>query len=107
MKVVFSPYVESDLWELIEILINEGYISSFPFAVKFVQDLVEYIETHLQNKPHKKAPNIFGKYGHNLKYITYNSKSKTTWYILFEEHVDSYFVTYITNNKFEGHYFNV
>lgn len=68
-KVVFSPYVESDLLRLIDILIEEGYISTYPFAVNYINDLVDYIVSNLPSSFHKNAPSFFSKYGSNLKYI--------------------------------------
>ena len=105
--LVFSPYVERDLLNLVDVLIDKGYLYSYPFAVKYVDDLIEYIETHIDICIHKDAPSFFSKYGRNLKYMTYKCNYHTTWYILFEEHDDVLFVKYITNNKYEGHYFNV
>lgn len=105
--VVFSPLVEDDLLKLVDILINEGYLYSYPFAVKYVDGLIEYVENHIEQRVSRPAPSFFSKYGSDLKYITYNSTHDTTWYILFEVHGDVFFVKYITNNKFEGQYFNV
>lgn len=105
--IVFSQYVERDLLDLVDVLIDEGYIYSYPFAVKYVDELIDYIEGHINYCVHKKAPDYFQRYGNDLKYMTYNSNNHTTWYILFEEHKDVFFIKYITNNKYEGHYFNV
>lgn len=105
--VAFSPDVEKDILGLVDVLIEEGYICSYPFAVKYVDDLIDYIESNIDICVRKEAPSFFYKYGKNLKYMTYHSSCHTTWYILFEEHGDTALVKYITNNKFEGHYFNI
>lgn len=105
--VVFSPLVEDDLLKLVDILIDEGYLYSYPFAMKYVDELIEYIEEHIEHSVRKTAPSFFRKYGNELKYITYNSTNDTTWYILFEVYDEVFFVKYITNNKFEGQYFNI
>lgn len=106
MKVVFAPLVETDLLNLVDILVDEGYISTYPFAIKFVDELIDYILENIETSLHLTAPAFFRKYGTNLKYMIYKSKHQTTWYIMFEERNDCYLVTYITNNKYEGQYFN-
>lgn len=106
MKVIYSPLVESDLLNLIDILIEEEYLYSYPFAIKYVDDLVDYVDNHINNCLHKPAPEFFCKYGNDMKYMIYN-RFNITWYILFEEHSDCYFIKYITNNRYEGHCFNI
>ena len=106
MNVVFSPQVYSDIMDLVDILIDRGYISSYPFAVRYVDELIDYIVAHIGVRPHKTAPSHFCKYGTALQYITYNRNHNITWFILFEIHPTMYIVKYITNNQYEGQYFN-
>ena len=107
MMVAFSPQVYSDIINLTDILVEKEYISSYPFAVKYVDDLIDYIEAHIESRPHKIAPPFFRKYGTDLRYITYNRSHNVTWFILFETHPNGYLVKYITNNQYEGQYFNI
>ena len=106
MNVAFSPQVYSDIIGLVDILVAKDYISSYPYAVKYVDDLIDYIVAHIDTRPHKEAPVFFNKYGVNLQYITYNRNHNITWFILFECYPTEYVVKYITNNQYEGQYFN-
>ena len=106
-NVVFSTHVEKDLLLLVDILIDEGYISTYPIAVKYVDDLIDYILEHIEIALCKPVPAFFNKYGNNMKYMMYQRSNHITWYIMFEEFEECFFVKYITNNKYEGQYFNV
>ena len=107
MSVSFSPQVYSDIMGLVEILVEKEYISTYPFAVKYVDELIDYIVLHIDSRPHKVAPSFFSKYGSDLRYITYNRNHNITWFILFESDSTGYLVKYITNNQYEGQYFNL
>ena len=39
MNIVFSPYVERDLEDLVDILIDKGYLSSLPYAIEYSPDM--------------------------------------------------------------------
>ena len=106
MNVSFSPQVYSDIIDLVDILIEKDYISTYPFAVRYVDELIDYIVEHIGARPHKPAPSFFSKYGTDLHYITYNRNHNITWFILFESYPTGYLVKYITNNQYEGQYFN-
>ena len=105
-QVLFAPDVEEDLFQLIRILVKKHYLSTFDYAVSYVEDLVEYINEHIHTYPHKDVPEHFLRYGSDAKYISYNRSNHTTWYIIFEERQEAYFVTRITNNHVSGQYFN-
>lgn len=105
MRVLFAPEVEEDLYELIEILIEKGYLGTYAFAISYVEDLVSDIPRNIHTKLKKKAPAFFERYGKNMQYITYRRNANTTWYIFFsvvEENI--YFIKYITNNHVSGQY---
>ena len=47
-QVLFAPDVEEDLFQLIRILVEKHYLSTFDYAVSYVEDLVEYINEHTE-----------------------------------------------------------
>ena len=103
MNVCFSPEVEDDLYNLLEILVRKGYLGTYPFAISYVEDLVNDIQEHIYTKYKRKAPAYFSRYGRNLQYVIYTRNQHTTWYVFFEVIEDCYFVTYISNNHVIGH----
>lgn len=107
MNVMFTPQVEDDIMSLVDLLIDNGYLGDKRFAISYVDEFIDYIESSIELLPHKDAPSFFRKYGTDLKYIMYNRSHNTTWYILFECRENAYLVKYITNNHYEGQYFNV
>ena len=104
MRVVFSPEVEEDLYELIEVLIEKEYLGTYPFAISYVEDLIADIQQNIHSKLKKKAPVFFERYGKDMYYITYQRNINTTWYVFFSIIEESYFVRYITNNHASGQY---
>lgn len=98
MKVLFAPEVENDLFELVEILVQKGYLGTYDFAISYVEDLVHFIQTNIQKKIKIKAPAYFEQFGSDLWYISYRRNSNTTWYIFFSQVEETYWVKYITNN---------
>ena len=104
MRVVFSPEVEEDLYELIEVLIEKEYLGTYPFAISYVEDLIVDIQQNIHSKLKKKAPAFFERYGKDMYYITYQRNINTTWYVFFSIIEESYFVRYISNNHASGQY---
>ncbi len=104
MKVVFAAEVEEDLYDLIEILVERGYLSTYPFAISYVEELIIDVQRKIHSKLKKKAPAFFERYGKDMYYITYQRNPNTTWYIFFSVIEDTYFVKYITNNHVSGQY---
>ena len=47
MKVVFASEVEEDLYELIEVLIEEEYLGTYPFVISYVEDLISDIQQNI------------------------------------------------------------
>lgn len=103
MKVLFSSEVEDELYALVEVLVNNGYLGTYEFAVSYVEDLVEDIVLNIHSKLKRKASAHFERYGRDLRFITYQRSAHTTWYIFFETLSDCYLITHITNNHAEGH----
>ena len=104
MKVLFAPEVDNDLFELVEILVQKGYLGTNDFAISYVEDLVHFIQTNIQKKIKIKAPSYFDQFGSDLWYISYRRNSNTTWYIFFSQIEDTYWVKYITNNHVISQY---
>ena len=42
-QVLFAPDVEEDLFQLIRILVEKHYLSTFDYAVSYVEELIGYI----------------------------------------------------------------
>lgn len=104
MRVVFAPEVEEDLYELIEVLVDKGYLGTYSFAISYVEDLIADIQQNIHSKLKKKAPAFFERFGKDMYYITYQRNPNTTWYIFFSEIEKGYFVKFITNNHVSGQY---
>ena len=81
MRVVFAPEVEEDLYGLIKILVEKEYLSTYPFAISYVEELIADIQQNIHSKLKKKAPAFFERYGKDMYYITYQRNSNTTWYV--------------------------
>lgn len=104
-QVVYAPEVVDELYELIKILVNDKYLSTYELAESYAQDIVTFIETNINFFPAKKAPLSFSRYGVDQQYMFYKRNNRTTWYILFETHETAYLVTHITNNHVSAHLF--
>lgn len=106
-RIVASAEFVNEIDYLIAALISKEYFSEISYAIEYTYSIQLFIETNINIYPSKKAPSIFSKYGKDLKYITYVHSSRTTWYILFEETEDTFFLRHITNNHVSGQYFNI
>lgn len=104
MKIVFASEVEEDLYELVTILVEKGYLGTYSFAISYVEDLIADIEQNIHTKLKKKAPVFFERYGKAMQYVIYQRNAHTTWYIFFEIIEETYFIKYITNNHAFGQY---
>ena len=104
-RIVLSHEFVDELEELFDVLIERGYFSYDEYALKYIDDIEQFITSSIHSCPKRIAPAIFAKYGRDLKYIAYKKNAHTTWYILFEETDLAFFVRHITNNHVSGHYF--
>lgn len=59
MKIVFAPEVENDLFELVEILVQKGYLGTYDFAISYVEDLVYYIQSNIHTAVKKTGASLF------------------------------------------------
>ncbi|MBQ9362652.1 MAG: hypothetical protein IJT97_04425 [Bacteroidaceae bacterium] len=106
-KIVLSPEFIDELEDLLDALIEGLYFSKYEYAIEYINSIELFISQSIHTYPKRKIPGFFSKYGTNLKYITYNKNPHTTWYIMFEETNEEYFVRHITNNHVSGQYFNM
>lgn len=104
-RIVLSHEFVDELEDLFDILIERGFFSYDEYALKYIDEIEQFITSSIQVYPRRKAPAIFAKYGHDLKYISFKKNARTTWYILFEETDSAFFVRHITNNHVSGQYF--
>lgn len=104
-RIVLSPDFFDDLEELLEALVEDDYFSSLQWALKYTDAIEKYIDDSLGLYPAKKVPDSLKKYG--SLFIKYVHSQHTTWYILYDETDEVYFVRHITNNHISGQYFNV
>lgn len=105
-RVVLSHEFVDELEELFDILVERGFFSYDEFALQYIDDIEQFINSSIHAYPKRKAPVLFAKYGKDLKYIAYRKNAHTTWYVLFEETDSAFFVRHITNNHVSGQYFN-
>lgn len=103
-RVLFCPEVEKDLYSLFRVLHDKGYLGTYEYAWRYLQDMIKYIVSDMDLKVKYPAPKFFSKYGTDLAYIIYKRNANTTWYVFFETHEDCYLVTHVTNNHVSGQF---
>ncbi|MDR1542988.1 MAG: hypothetical protein LBS50_00980 [Prevotellaceae bacterium] len=106
-KIVYTKEIDIYIHDLMFVLFEKEYFSFFEDAQNYVEKMLSYIEKYVGILPDKDAPSYFARYGANLKYITCRANKSTTWYILYQQQANIFLIIYITNNHFEGQYFNV
>jgi hypothetical protein len=98
-KVIFKYKVLDYLDELVYTLFKEEYFSYSENAQLYVDKIVDFIFSEINNFPHKRTPQKLQYLGSN--YIFYKSNKRTTWYIFFEKRNHNYLITGILNNHCE------
>lgn len=104
-EIIFSKKVELYLSELMLLLFEEGYFGFSDSAKSYVDRLILFAEKHIGIIPGKNAPDYFHRFGHNMKYITYNANKTTSWYIFYQERNNIYLIRHITNNHVGAQHF--
>ena len=103
MTVEFLPKVVDYFEELALVLHANGYFGSYEFSWKYVDKLIDKINTTLPISLHKPAPKQFDKYGKNMKYAGFSKNRRTIWYVFFTTYERNggriYLVHYIANNQ--------
>ena len=109
MNILISPEVYNYLDELVTTLYEKGYFGFEEFAINYVDELLDDIQTNLSARVNKPAPEYFEKYGKNMKYAAFKKNRQTTWYVFFETYKKhdkiTYLVRYISNNHVISQYF--
>ena len=109
MNIETTPEVKQFLNNIITILYEEGYFVFEETAKKYVDDLIDDIQTNLPTKQHRPAPKRFDKYGKNMEYAVFKKSKRTQWYVFFRVYRENgevfYQVRYISNNHTDAQYF--
>jgi hypothetical protein len=103
-EVIFHPAVVEYLNALGKQLFDDGYFGYHENAIQYIQRMVDYISSRIHLHAATPAPEYFEKYGSHLRYITFHSTKRTTWYIFFQRLDNRVLIRYITNNHVEGQY---
>lgn len=103
-QIVLSREFIEELDDLLDALVEREYFSSLEWALKYVEAIEAFIENYIGLYPAKKVPAALSSFG--SFYITYRHNQRTTWYIIFDESDDLFFVRHIVNNHVSGQYFN-
>ena len=96
IEIYYKPEVEQYINELIFALYKENYFSYLENAIRYKDKIIDFIENNILNFPYRLSPFELKNYG--SKYIFYNSNSRTTWYIFYENRNNKFLITFITNN---------
>lgn len=59
MRVAFASEIEEDLYELIEVLVDKGYLGTYFLAISYVEYLITGIQQNIHFKLKKKASAFF------------------------------------------------
>ena len=102
MNIETIQEVKQYLNDLITILYEKGYFVYEETAKKYVDELIDDIQTNLPTKLHKPAPKYFNNYGKNMKYAGFRKNKHTIWYVFFQTYEKNgettYLIRYIANN---------
>jgi hypothetical protein len=92
-KVRLVPHLAYQLNDLIDVLFLAEYFSFKESAIKYVNDIENFIYS-IPNQKHKICKKkIWGTY-----YCKYKRNHQTTWYIVFDKEADLYLIKFIINN---------
>jgi len=106
-EIIYTEKTRDFVRNLTYVLFQKRYFSFSEDAKRYVDNILSYIEKYVGILPEKDAPIYFNSYGENLKYITYQPNRATTWYIFYQQQENIFLICYISNNHFEGKYFNL
>lgn len=103
-EISYSENFIDYLNDLVTILYEQDYFGFAETAKKYTAGIIAFVNRNLHVSIHHPAPAYFSKYKSGMKYITYRSNKRTTWYIFFKQSGSRFLVYYITNNHYEGQY---
>ncbi|MBZ9731486.1 hypothetical protein LB467_17505 [Salegentibacter sp. JZCK2] len=95
-KVIFTRFTLEYFDNLVFTLFSQNYFSFKGNAQNYVDRIVDFVITEIDNFPHKITPDSLRSLG--SYYIFYKPNKRTTWYIFFEKKQHQYLVTSILNN---------
>ena len=102
MRIIFLPEVLEYFNELTTILYEKEYFGFEESALRYVEDLLNEIQTTISSKQKKVAPLYFEQYGTDMSYITIRKNKNTQWYVFFitYKHKNEivYLIRHISNN---------
>ncbi len=99
MKIQISNEASYSLDRLIEILYKKEYFGFIENAEIYISNIYDFIYQNIESFPSKNTPIQLSNFGN--KYIFYNTNTRTTWFILFEQKNSNYLITHIINNHCE------
>jgi len=99
IKILYKPEVEIFFFDLVLVLFKNDYFSYFENAENYKNKIIDFVERNLSTFPAKKTPLKLSNFGSH--YIFYQSNTRTTWFIFFEQKQSKYLVTNIINNHCE------
>jgi hypothetical protein len=110
MNVVFLPNVMEYFEELKLILLQKEYFGFKESAYKYVDELIDEIQTTLPICVRRPAPKYFDKYGKGMYYANFRKNRQTQWYVFFKIYQINnelfYQVRHIANNHTIAQYFS-
>ncbi|MBC7525071.1 MAG: hypothetical protein H7239_11610 [Flavobacterium sp.] len=99
IEILISNQASNYLDDLIEILYKKDYFGFLESAEEYISSIYEFIYSSINTFPSKETPSQIRFLG--SKYLFFKTKSRTTWYIFFENKKLTYVVTHICNNNCE------
>lgn len=95
--IIYSPSVRAYLIELIAILYKKEYFGFEDSAHQYVERIRQNIRKDLpQQTNHRTTPTELKHFGEN--YISIKLNNRTTWYVIFDQKDNRFFVGLITNS---------
>ena len=70
MRVLAVPAIHDYLEELIVVLYEKGYFGFEEYAIDYVNDVINFMNTILPTSVHRNAPKHYERYGKKLKFST-------------------------------------
>ena len=95
--IIYSPSVRAYLIELIAMLYKKEYFGFEDSAHQYVERIRQNIRKDLpQQTNHRTTPTELKHFGEN--YISIKLNNQTTWYVIFDQKDNRFFVGLITNS---------
>ena len=92
-KVIIEESANLYLNELIKILFGDEYFGFMESSINYVNKIYDFIYSIPTQVKRNTKNSKFGFY-----YCSFKINTKTTWYVIFNFHQNTYLVTHILNN---------